>query len=446
MYSYKQHLAVPIDGDFANIVLPSKHYQQTLLDPFGFNAISTSNKHAGVNRFFIHKFMHVYFRKMPLFLQGFMDPVASLYSSMAIIKLAIQLAMLFLLSQIIAKTRNFRSKELFLGLIVLIPFFQSFGYNDQMGIIFKPITYTCFYALPLVGLLWFLMPYFLALQNGHFIYIKPIRAFFMGMLLIGLPFSGPLTSPLILILVPMIVLGFFMSSNSLRWPAQLNLSKSFWLVVLILLAAYAMFLGAYNAENVGNNSISMLEKYQRMPKGFLDLISAKPGLAVLISFALINMVLIFTLKEKNSGYRKLFYFIAAFITIYISLLPFGGYRDYRPNIIGTDVFLPVIIALMIFAVSSSLFLINRLAAAYKIIPAAVFVIFTWADKPNFYFNQCEKSNLMGFNDLDQVENLIEDDCTIMAWDKMAAPEYSITNVKLLQELNVIEELKLYYQK
>lgn len=446
MYSYKQHLAVPIDGDFANIVLPSQHYEQTLLDPFGFNAISTSSTHAGANRFFIHKFMHVYFRHIPLFLQRFMDPVASLYSSMALIKLAIQIALLFLLSQIVTKTHNFRSKDLFIGLIVLIPFFQSFGYNDQMGIIFKPITYTCFYALPMVGLLWFLMPYILALRNSHFIYIKPLRAFFMGMLLIALPFSGPLISPLILILTPLIIIGFFISNQSIKWPAQLNLSKSFWLVVLLLLAAYAMFLGAYNAENVGNNSISILEKYQRMPRGFFELISAKPGLAVLISFALINTVLLFISKDKNSALKKLLYFIIAFIVIYISLLPLGGYRSYRPNIIGTDVFLPVIIALIVFAVSSSLFLINKLPTSYKIIPAAVFVIFTWADKPNFYFNQCEKNTLMGLNNLDKVENLIEADCTIMAWDKIEVPTYSLTNVKLLQELHVIEEVKLYYQK
>ncbi len=439
-------MAVPIDGDFANIVLPAQHYQQVLLDPFGINAVSESSKHAGANRFFIHKFMHVYFKKMPLFLQQFMDPVSSLYNSIAIIKLVLQLAMLFLLSQLITSTQNFRSKELFLGLIILIPFFQSFGYNDQMGIIFKPITYTCFYALPIVALLWFLFPYLLALRNGHFIYISPVRSFFMGMLLIMLPFSGPLISPLILILVPLIILGFFVSNASTKWPSQLNFSKIFWLIIIVLLSLYAMFLGAYNAENVGNHSITIFEKYQRMPKGFFDLISAKPGLAVLIGFALINAILVFIIKDKNVAHKKLLYFISAFIGMYLILLPFGGYRDYRPNIIGTDVFLPIILALLIFTISSSLFLINRLPAAYRIIPAAVFVIFTWADKPNFYYNHCEKNNLMGLNDLKKSENLIEDDCTIMAWDKIGDPTYSITNVKLLQELNVIEELKLYYQK
>ena len=437
---------MPIDGDFANIVLPAQHYQDVLEDPFGFQAITQSTKHAGANRFFIHRFMHFYFKKVPLFLQKYLNPVHSLYASIALLKLAIQLTMLFLLSQIIAKTNNFRAKDLYLSIILLIPFFQSFGYNEQMGIIFKPITYTCFYALPLLGLIWFLLPYFLALRNGHYVYISPLRSFFMGMLVVALPLSGPLISPLILILIPMIIVGFIMSSSTLRWPPQLNLSKSLWLVVIMLLASYAMYLGNYNIENIGNQSISLLEKYKRIPMGFAEMLSAKPGLGILLGFMLINIVLVFRVKKSSKELKRLLYFVLAFSIIYIFLLPFGGYRSYRPNIVKADVLLPVVIALFIFITSSTIYLIKNQTVLYKVITVAIFAIFTWADKPNFYFNNCEKKNLIGLRELNENESLINDNCTIMAWDKITIPQYSITNAKLLNELNVTEDVKLYYQK
>ena len=86
-----------------------------------------------------------------------------------------------------------------------------------------------------------------------------------------------------------------------------------------------------------------------------------------------------------------------FAAIYIVLLPLGGYREYRPNIVRRDTLMPVILCLIFFYGRSSFYLLNHLVPKYKrkyLILIVIFsLVFTIADEPIFKHNACEKTGI-----------------------------------------------------
>lgn len=54
---------------------------------------------------------------------------------------------------------------------------------------------------------------------------------------------------------------------------------------------------------------------------------------------------------------NLFKWIGVFSLFYILLLPLGGYRDYRPNVLRHDTILPITLSL-IFVLVKQLFILS----------------------------------------------------------------------------------------
>ena len=87
-YSFLQHYSEVIDGDVARITLS---YKEVLSDPFGMKVILEGKHYPNPNRYFAHLVQSEYFKKVPLTLQAFFDPIESIYISCAILKLLIQI-------------------------------------------------------------------------------------------------------------------------------------------------------------------------------------------------------------------------------------------------------------------------------------------------------------------------------------------------------------------
>lgn len=144
-------------------IVPAKDGQKIFDDPFGFKAIVKDKPHPNPNRYFSHLFFRDYFRTVPLLVQRFSNPVESIYISCAIIKLLIQILIIYLLAIAISKTTSLFSLNLLIAAVLIAPLFQADGYNIYMGIIDKSITYTFFYALPLMLLLLFYVQFYVSI-------------------------------------------------------------------------------------------------------------------------------------------------------------------------------------------------------------------------------------------------------------------------------------------
>jgi len=216
-----------------------------------------------------------------------------------------------------------------------------------------------------------------------------------------------------------------------------------------IICLYSIYLGKFNAENFFNN-ISLSDRYAVLPKGLINIFTQKLGPPLLLLTIILNFAIIYRLKEERSKQlMSQVKWIGLFILIYILILPLGGYREYRPNIVRSDTFLPVIICMVYLFGITTLFLLNwqfRMKYAYLSFIFLFVLIFTIADKSLKPENECEK------NALNQIalskEKIVEldNDCNVMSWYKITDPSNSRLNGELLQRWGVTNEEKVYFQK
>ncbi|MBC8084986.1 MAG: hypothetical protein H7Z21_17455, partial [Hymenobacter sp.] len=151
-YTFAQAYQLPLEGDLPSIVM-GPECQQVLHDPFGWAALTRNEVYVAPNRFFAHAAMVSYFKLMPLALQRFLDPISSVYGACALFAVGVQALLLYVLGVYISGTYQLSRRTFWLAVALLVPLFQLAGYNDQMGIIDRAITYTFFYAFPMTLLL-----------------------------------------------------------------------------------------------------------------------------------------------------------------------------------------------------------------------------------------------------------------------------------------------------
>ncbi len=444
IFSGIQHFHTALDGDFAKIVLPVEWYQKILGDPFGWNAVFHGEKYAGTNRFFVHFFMSNYFKTVPIWLQNWVNPLDSLYLSCAVLKLFIQLSLIGLLSFFVKNTVDLGKNSFLLSALILSCLFQTKGYNGLMGIIDESITYTCFYALPIVFLLIFLIPFF----NFIDLKLNKLTQFLWLILAIILPFSGPLIAPLAII-----VFGFLLFKNKVFLSDLVNFKSDLSIIhgaflLLILLSFYSLFLGTFNIEN-SSNPPSLWTRYSLLPKGLFEMFTLRIGSALLLIFLLINTFLIKKLSPTIQQKRllEILKWITIFSVIYTLLLPLAGFRDYRPNIVRRDTMLPVWIGFFYFFTVSTVFLLKNLSEKiYLISIVALLLLFTIADEPGFKDYYCERQALETIINSKETLVFIENDCTILSWQKITDAGASKENAQLLVQLGILKSEKLYFQK
>ncbi len=426
VYSYYQHFSMPADGDLIPIILPSDHYQKVLENPFGEAVLINDEWYAGPNRFFVHWSMFTVFRNFPLWLQQLMDPVDSVYASMAISKIIIQILLLALLALFINGGRKMFSRKYLLAVLLVIPFFQNSGYYyNSMGIIDQSITYTFFYALPVTLLLFYAYPFIFS-DKWKWNWLK-IAVW--SILTVTLPLGGTLVPGIVLVGAVTLLLarhsklkkekgfaGFVQGLKGFR--QQWSSWHIFYLFSVVALSLYSLYIGRNNIEGL-TDTLSTFDRYALLPQGLMQLLSEKPSFLLLFLLISINVFLIRKFVGSPKFYQMLKW-IGVFILLYLLLLPLGGYRDYRPLIIRRDTFLPVFLGLIVVYGYSTTVLFHNLQGkkwwSYFLLVAGFLTVFTIADISQLNKNACERTALETIQNNKNEAVMLPDDCTVISWD------------------------------
>lgn len=456
VFSTVQHVHMPLDGDLANIVAPSQDYQKVLEDPFGFQVVLNDSVYPAPNRFFAHWFQQQYFRTAPLVLQHFSTPVESVYLASGFAKSIIQYGLIFLMAIGVSRHRNPFHKDFLLACALLIPLFQTFGYNGYMGIIDHSISYSFFYAFSCGILLWFFLPFFNSWfykqdYGKHF-----LQLLFSVLLAVILVFHGPLNPAVVLIVCPATMLLLFwknlkqMADRSALERIKLafhNMPKktlSIFILVSIL-ALYSLYIGRNNIENLWTE-VPLWDRYKKLPLGLWNQFTQKLGLPLLLIMVAINRIIVRTQNIHKQKLVKLLHWILVLSAIYILLLPLGGYRSYRPNIIRRDTIMPIILALIFFYGLSSFYILKQIQMrkkGYYLGTISFLLIFTFADLSIKKKNLCEKQALERIAASSAKTIILEEDCNVMSWEKLERFENSELNMVLLKHWGIVRSEKRY---
>ncbi|MFK7808236.1 MAG: hypothetical protein AB8F74_10590 [Saprospiraceae bacterium] len=459
-YSFLQFLGEPMDGDMADIILPSPRCSEVLDDPFGWSALTEQKTYVGPNRYFAHWLMSAYYKNVPILLQHFMDPMNSIYLATAIFKTATHLLFIWMLVLYSGLTLKLKGRQLLYLAILIIPLLQTYGYNRSMGLMMHSPTYTFFYSFPIALLLLFFFPFWRKLHEENY-QISNLWMILCFVLMLVLNFNGPLINPLVLIICPGILLYLFWSNlksiseqnlfqniktSLLKIPPQILIPFS----TFTLLSLYSFYIGTFNIEGI--TAESLLDRFAKIPLGLFDQLTRKIGFPLLLGFLITNFILI--KKTPNNTITKSIIqhgkWISLFSLIYILLLPFGGYRSYRPNILRTDTILPITIALFYLFISSSYLIATLLQKKQKWFYVGtlttLLLIFTIADEPNFDYNNCERELLTRISETETELTYLPPTCSVLGWRLAAWSGDTKYNGILLKYWNITEEERRWVQK
>jgi hypothetical protein len=455
-----------LDGDVAESVLPYPGVQKTFDDPIGIKTIVNNDKHWGPNRFFSHYFLHKTFSEIPFLLQNFCDPIESVYYTAAIAKLMMLIILLFLLTVIVNGKANIFSLKFIVTAAILIPFFQINGKHlyRGIGIIDQSISYSFFYAMPLMFLLSYYVPIFLEFLHDKKVKMNWALIILWTIFAIISCFSGPTIAPTILIVNLILLLYMFIK----KWrtdESRFSLKKVFktlkiipkrtylFLLPISFLALYSLFLGTYN-NAFSAIQLSLKDLYLVLPKGVWKAFTSIPYLMI-IGLLIINYLIAFYKYKGIPQFRKilgLYRFLIVFSLIYILLLPLGGYRPYRPYILRYDTIIPVTVLSIITVCYTFLFIVKQfetdkwkrfLKTIYLSIYIIVFILFLYRNKI-WVYNECEKSSL--YTIAQSKENIValDNDCGVIGWEPLVNPQQSKSYAELMYFWNITDTVKLYY--
>ncbi|HNX54558.1 MAG TPA: hypothetical protein PLG33_01390 [Prolixibacteraceae bacterium] len=459
-YSFMQYYYTPIDGDLASGVAWNEHIQKIFDDPFGFRMLQTGEKHINPNRVFSHLAQKEYMQRVPLWLQNFTDPITSVYLSCALLKILVHLIFLFTISALISGTTRIFSKSFLLAAILVSPFIQANGYWGHMGINDHATTYVFFFSIPIV-LLFAYYSYFL--YSGMRDQTRNLKFIDLPIILVAsiiLPLSGPL-NPGIILIVSLIVLSFYLKdfhknkgdfaiTKVALFLKDVPVRVYAFFIPITAISIYSLVLGLYDS-NFQESTIPVFERYLKLPLGIYYQITQSLGVPFLLLTIGINLFLI-KRNLPNADRQKTqtrWNWIVLFSLLYLLLLPLGGYRPYRPNILRYDTFIPITITLIYFCANSVFILINNLTGRklsyYGLYLIAIFAIYANSDrietKKVDFERQCIETLVSSQNQVTKLPATFN----VMSWSPITNPEQSRPNAIMLEYWHVTKDQKLYYQ-
>ena len=445
-----QYYATPLDGDMPPGILITWDVQKIFDDPLGFDVVRRGYEHANPNRFFCHWAFARYFQVAPLLLQHFVDPLPSVYLACMLIKLLIHAGLVLLLALFVRCRTGGGWSALVLLALLAAPLMQIEGYRLSIGIIDQSLTYTFFYALPALGFLLLLWCFHLLLNNppAHALRMALLYFFTLGLSLV-LPLSGPLVAPCVLIGALVLFLRNVRLHGLAGWLQRIRMKRAAHgiLLFLVVASAYSLWLGTYNtieAENVP----PLNELYSRLPNGLYDILTAKPAIPILLSFIVLNMIILHAIRY--SGVRPLrsdMGWFLLFITLYVVLLPMGGYRPWRESSIRFDTMIPFTLGLFYFYLTTSWQVIQRVQRKkwlYGLALGAMLFHFSLTDLTLLNTNECEARAIEKIAGSTEETVVLTEDCPILSWHVITDPERSTLQGELLWQWRITDRPKRFY--
>lgn len=430
-----RYQSLNLDGDMVPILLPSEHYSKILQDPLGWSVLAHGEKYAATNRYAAHKSMDIWFNSFhKIYSKFWKDKIACLYSLQGLFDVLVHILMLFLLSVYVCRHTKFWQFDFILSAALLSPFFMTYGFGSIIGLIMNSVTYGFFYSLPMCGFLLFFLPFYLSFTKA-----KPINEYFntliilvWGFLIYYISFSSVILLPVSLMVGALIMLfnlkSKFPSDKILHHKIRkfiLAIGKvdkiTFYLMlILVLTSLYSFLIGSFNIEN--GDSIPLLERYLKLLNGAISTLTIKPAYLYIVILLVVNYFTIIKLNPETKK-SKMLVFIKLGITIcviYILLLPFGGFRQYRPNILRFDTLLPVNIFLVWAVTFTSFFILTKtdIKKLKFYLPSLILVlaIFYFSDKLKFDENVCQKEKIRMLQTEVKEPIIFNSDCSILGWE------------------------------
>lgn len=460
-YSTIQHHHKALDGDMVSIALPAIHYTEVLNDPMGITALTENKQYSGAGRFWAHFTEHKYYHTVPQLLQSFLSPIESVYTASALLKILMQAMLIGMLAGIISGTNKFWSKDYLIAAFLVTPFFVTAGhYYKYLAIIDNATTYAIAYALVIAVLLLYFYPFLKAVVHGRPFKVAWWQVPLLATLACTVTFSGPLVQPVVILLTITAVLTYVF--YYLRQPNnKLSLKGLFtsvpWQVVIFLgtislISLYAYYVGTYNLENQNSELVDIWTRYGFMLQGLAEMFDPFTGYTAVWLFVFINWYLMY--KQRQHKYAKTilvaFNVVFIFIVLYLLLLPWGGYRSYRPFIVRRDTLIPANLGLIFLYGSSTLFLLKHYSGRAWKIYLGVILVFTWhlvqldhLSKHQYY---CERDAIETIANAQNSPVLVSNKCPVLEWGLITEPNISINNGKMLKVWNITETEMQYYQE
>jgi hypothetical protein len=133
--------------------------------------------------------------------------------------------------------------------------------------------------------------------------------------------------------------------------------------------------------------------------------------------------------------------------IYVLLLPLGGFRVYRENIIRYDTIMPVTLGLFLMFGMTSFYLLNKMTGRIKGIYlaglVAVLAVYINADRLNTRLYDCERKAMETLSVATGPVVILEGDCPVMDWRKTTDCDQTILIATLLDRWNVTDGIRLF---
>jgi hypothetical protein len=473
--SFSRYLSFPLDGDLPAIVLPSPVLAPLMNDPFAIKVLLYDSVYANPNRFFAHFFQMEYFKYVPLWLQtmsspielwfqNMSSPIDSIYIACAIAKIFIHISLIYLIAIYVTNKKKIWDTDILLVAAITTPLFQTYGYYVWMAIIDHSITYAFAYGLALVFLVAFFLPFFNMGLGRRDFGLRLYEILFLIILLIINMFNGPLNVPASLIICSGVLSCYFAKNYQFYKEYHLvnrliisikYIPKSilYFFSFALLVGIYSYYIGRNNSQNLWE-SLSILERYRRLPHGFWFQYTFKLGQPLLIGMLISNFFIISKLNPSPEARKmlRLLKWFGVLSLVYLLLLPLGGYRAYRENIIRFDTVLPITLISILFYSYSTFYLLKNLAAKYKFLYSLIIIIVSlvYINADEFFvvkkLGQCEKKSLQILANSTERIVFIDTDCSVLNWGKTLSADASKEKTSLLLHWNVLKEQKLYYQK
>lgn len=460
-YSFLQHYHFPFDGDMAGGIVPAEDVRPILDSPLGLKIFREHTTYPNPNRFVCHWCFYHYFNNVPLLLQNFTNPLNSAYLSCAVAKTIIQVTLIFMLAFFITGAFKFNLRFL-LAAILVTPLFQTNGYRNYMAIIDPATTYVFFYALPLILILLYFAPLFLKYYYGIEIKgFKYLKYLWIPLALVS-SLSGPL-NPGVSLVVGLLIFARHFYQNMRKGDSQEKLTRLkraiekipadyyFYLMPICIFSLYSLFLGRYNSVSL-SNEMPLHVLYSKLPAGIYYAFTQKLGFPLLFCILTINAFIIRYKVWTPEGKQilNIFKWIGFFALLYILLLPLGGYRSYRPNILRYDTLIPITLTLMFIYGKTTLFILNNFTRKQMVwyLPMVMIVlfVFTNSDKPEFEKNRKERTAILQIAASTEPIVKVDDTCSILSWNIIENPQESELKTRLLKIWGIIKDDKLFYQR